>query len=69
MTKADKHTLVALMNGLKQKALSSGRYPTPYTPERYDNRMQLGKPFRCMGYNRLVRQINALKRLIGGVQV
>ena len=64
MTKADRYTLVALLKDLKQKALSSGRYPTPYTPERYDIRHTLGKPFRCMGYNRLGRQINALERLL-----
>jgi hypothetical protein len=64
MTKSDRYTLTALMNGLKQNALSSGRYPAPYTPKRYDNRHELGKPFRCMGYNRLVRQINALDKVL-----
>jgi len=63
MTKADKDTLIGLLNGLKQKALSSGRYPTPFTPERYDSRDK-SIAFRCMGYNRLVRQINALGRML-----
>ena len=63
ITKADKHTLIALMNGLKQKALSYGNYLPPFTPERYDSRIKR-EAFRCMGYSRLVRQINALERLL-----
>lgn len=63
ITKADKHTLIALMNGLKQSAMSSGQYPTPFTPERYDSRVK-SEAFRCMGYNRKVRQIGALERLL-----
>ena len=61
---SDKHTLNGLLEGLKQRALEYGRFPTPYTAKRYDIRKTLGKPFRCMGYNRLVRQINALERLL-----
>jgi len=57
---SDEHTLNGLLEGLKQRALEYGRFPTPYTAERYDIRKTLGKPFRCMGYN----QINALERLL-----
>jgi hypothetical protein len=55
---SDEHTLNGLLEGLKQRALEYGRFPTPYTAERYDIRKTLGNPFRCMG------QINALERLL-----
>jgi len=63
MTAADGHTINSLVKDLKFKALHYGRYPTPYSAEKYDNRDK-SAAFRCLGYNRLVRQINALERTL-----
>jgi len=63
------NTLYALLKDLKYGAYVAGGYPAPYTAERYDIRHTLGKPFRCIRYNRLVRQINALERLLNSIAV
>jgi hypothetical protein len=64
MTPSDRITLNNLLRERKRRALEYGRYPAPYTAHRYDIRKTLGKPFKCIGYGRLVRQINALERLL-----
>jgi hypothetical protein len=56
--------LTELLEDLKIEACVVGRYPRPYTAERYDIRHKIGKPFRCIAYNKLVRQINAFENLL-----
>lgn len=56
------HALKRILDDLKRKALEVGRYGTPYTPERFDNRKKLGiKPSRNLAWTVTLKQINALQ--------
>ncbi len=61
---ADEHTLVGLLKDMKRDAHVLGGFPAPHSWQAYDERSKFGKPYRCMGYNKKVRQINALERLL-----
>lgn len=60
-------TLRALLEDHKVEALHAGRYPTPVNPRKWETRDK-ARAFRCMAYNRLVREINALDDAIGALE-
>ncbi len=68
-------TIAPIIEDLKKEAWESGRLGTygegkrhkDFSVKAFDNRNK-SLAFRCMGYNRLVRQINALQDLINTVK-
>jgi hypothetical protein len=62
MKAADINVLNGLVHEFKIKALIAGRLGRPFTEGHY-NKNRKGA-FRCVAYNRLVRHINALERLL-----
>lgn len=60
-------TLRQLLEDLKLDALKAGRYPSPLKASQWEKRDKK-KAFRCMSYNRYVRQIGALEDAIAELQ-
>jgi hypothetical protein len=56
-------TLRMLLEDLQRDALLAGRYGPPFTADRWRGRDKRAA-FRCVGYERLVRQIGALEDAI-----
>jgi hypothetical protein len=65
ITKSTLSTLTFWLKELKKEAMEYGHFPHAYCNEYwFDHRHQITSPFRCMAYNRAVRRINALSKLI-----
>lgn len=57
------YRLKNLRHELRIQAYLSGRYPAPYSDEKFDNRDK-NKAFRCMHYNRTILDISALETVL-----
>ena len=62
-----RYTVLDLIRELKTNALHAGGYPPPCEAELWEQRDK-SKAFRGYGYNRNVRQINALYDLLSEVE-
>ncbi len=66
-------TVKKMIRDKKEKACIAGRFKLPPSAYLYDQKDWLRKAFgfkpaRCMGYNTLVREINALEDIVAYVE-
>ena len=65
----DWYGLLVILHDMKWQAKRLGRLPMNWTDDEFDKRYQKKqKPFRCIGYNHKIRQINIIQKVMDRIE-